>query len=81
MEELLKQFMEQMNKKFDDFAVGQSEMRKEMAFYYGSLMREIENSRMEALSQFKHLENVVDQHRGAIELLGELAKVGNHKDS
>lgn len=116
MEALLKQFMEQMNKRFDEIALEQNEMRKEIgeikaeqaemrkeigaikteqaemrkeigeikaeqaemrkeiAFYYGSMMREIDNTRIEARSQFKHLEVVIDRHRGAIELLGKRTK-------
>jgi proline dehydrogenase len=71
----------EMRKEIGEIKVEQNEMRKEIAFFYGSLMREIDNSRVEARSQFKYLEAVVDRHRGAIELLGERTKDAGHKDN
>ncbi|PLR83152.1 hypothetical protein CVD25_16645 [Bacillus canaveralius] len=85
MEELIKQLIVQMNNRFDgvDKEIGsiktevgevkaeQVKMREEIAFYYGSMMREIENSRTEARSQFKHLAAVVDREREVIELLSK----------
>jgi uncharacterized protein (DUF3084 family) len=116
LEELLKQFMEQINQRFDrletrldgvekeigslrseqkqmraeldevrveqkQMRAEQDEMRKEVAFYYGSLMREHENTRIEMRSNFKYLETNMNQHRGAIELLGEKIKTEESKEN
>jgi archaellum component FlaC len=85
MEELLRQFMDhmnrqmdQMNQRFDkidndisDIKYEQAEMRKEVAFYYGSTMKSHEELRSEMRSNFKYLEGVVIQHRSIIDMLKE----------
>jgi chromosome segregation ATPase len=42
----------------------QSEMRKEMAFYYGSLMRKLDETKSELSSEIKHVSKVQKQHSG-----------------
>lgn len=77
----LKDEQSEMRKEVSSLKVEQNEMRKEVAFYYGSLMKEHENTRIEMRSCFKHVENSMNQHRGAIELLGERTKDEEQKES
>lgn len=49
----------------------QSEMRKEVAFYYGSMMRQNENTRLEMRSSFKQMERTIKEHRKAINMLSK----------
>lgn len=49
----------------------QSEMRKEMAFYYGSLMRKLDETKSELSSEIKHVSNVQKQHQDVLEILNE----------
>jgi uncharacterized coiled-coil DUF342 family protein len=77
----LKVEQNETRKEVSSLKVEQNEMRKEVAFYYGSLMKEHENTRIEMRSCFKHVENSMNQHRGAIELLGERTKDEEQKES
>jgi chromosome segregation ATPase len=49
----------------------QSEMRKEMAFYYGSLMKKLDETKSELSSDIKHVSNVQKQHQDVLEILNE----------
>jgi len=81
--------IETMDNKFDSFDTSlnnlatelditindQSEMRKEMAFYFSKLMKEQENTRVELKSDVRHLEDVLDEHQGALDVIAEKSKV------
>ncbi|RSD28524.1 hypothetical protein [Mesobacillus subterraneus] len=49
----------------------QSEMRKEVAFYYGSLMKKLDETKSELSSEIKHVSNVQKQHQDVLEILNE----------
>ncbi len=49
----------------------QSEMRKEVAFYYGSLMKKLDETKLELSSEIKHVSNVQKQHQDVLEILNE----------
>ncbi|NKE07780.1 hypothetical protein [Mesobacillus selenatarsenatis] len=49
----------------------QSEMRKEVAFYYGSLMKKLDETKSELSSEIKHVSNIQKQHQDVLEILNE----------
>lgn len=49
----------------------QSEMRKEVAYYYGTLMKKIDETKSELSSEIKHVSNVQKQHQDVLEILNE----------
>ncbi|MBT2639792.1 hypothetical protein, partial [Bacillus sp. ISL-39] len=49
----------------------QSEMRREMGFYYGSLMKKLDETKSELSSEIKHVSNVQKQHQDVLEILNE----------
>jgi prefoldin subunit 5 len=89
MEQMLKQFMEQMNqqmaqmnqrfdsveKRLENIEETQDAHRKETAFQYNQLQMSIENTRSEMRSSFKHLEDTINQHRDAFGVLQNLAEI------
>lgn len=49
----------------------QSEMRKEVAFYYGSLMRKLDETKLELSSELKHVSTIQKQHQDVLEILND----------
>ncbi|WP_226646028.1 hypothetical protein [Mesobacillus subterraneus] len=49
----------------------QSEMRREMGFYYGTLMKKLDDTKSELSSDIKHVSNVQKQHQDVLEILNE----------
>lgn len=49
----------------------QGEMRKEVAFYYGSLMRKLDETKLELSSELKHVSTIQKQHQDLLEILNE----------
>ncbi|WP_052442201.1 hypothetical protein [Mesobacillus selenatarsenatis] len=49
----------------------QSEMRREMEFYYGTLMKKLDETKSELSSEIKHVSNVQKQHQDVLEILNE----------
>ncbi|MCT8137830.1 hypothetical protein H1D32_08715 [Anaerobacillus sp. CMMVII] len=49
----------------------QSEMRKEIAFYYGSLMRKVDETKIELSSEIKRIVKVQQEHQNVLEFLNE----------
>ena len=49
----------------------QSELRKESAFYYGSLMRKLDETKLELSSELKHVSMIQKQHQDVLEILNE----------
>lgn len=49
----------------------QSEMRKEVAYYYGTLMKKLDETKSELSSEIKHVSNVQKQHQDVLEILNE----------
>ncbi|KIY20852.1 hypothetical protein, partial [Mesobacillus subterraneus] len=49
----------------------QSEMRKEVAFYYGSLMKKLDETKIDLSSEIKHVSNVQKLHQDVLEILNE----------
>ena len=49
----------------------QSEMRKEVAFYYGSLMKKLDETKIELSSELKHVSHIQKQHQDVLEILNE----------
>lgn len=49
----------------------QSEMRKEMAFYYGSMMKKLDETKSELSSEIKHVANIQEQHQSVLEIMNE----------
>ncbi|MBT2694487.1 hypothetical protein [Bacillus sp. ISL-55] len=49
----------------------QSEMRREMGFYYGTLMKKLDETKSELSSEIKHVSNVQKQHQDVLEILNE----------
>ena len=49
----------------------QDEMRKEVAFYYGSLMRKLDETKLELSSELKHVSTIQKQHQDVLEILNE----------
>ena len=41
----------------------QGEMRKEVAFYYGSLMKKLDETKIELSSELKHVSHIQKQHQ------------------
>ncbi|MEH7883172.1 hypothetical protein V7654_02495, partial [Bacillus sp. JJ1609] len=49
----------------------QGEMRKEVAFYYGSLMRKLDETKLELSSELKHVSTIQKQHQDVLEILND----------
>jgi len=49
----------------------QGEMRKEVAFYYGSLMKKLDETKIELSSELKHVSHIQKQHQDVLEILNE----------
>lgn len=49
----------------------QSEMRKEVAFYYGSLMKKLDETKVELSSELKHVSHIQKQQQDVLEILNE----------
>ncbi|MEH7443445.1 hypothetical protein V7201_14140 [Bacillus sp. JJ1122] len=49
----------------------QDEMRKEVAFYYGSLMKKLDETKIELSSELKHVSHIQKQHQDVLEILNE----------
>ncbi|WP_423408428.1 hypothetical protein AABM38_22745 [Heyndrickxia sp. MSNUG] len=49
----------------------QGEMRKEVAFYYGSLMKKLDEAKIELSSELKHVSHIQKQHQDVLEILNE----------
>lgn len=49
----------------------QGEMRKEMAFYYGSLMKKLDETKSGLTSEIKHVSSIQKQHQNVLEILNE----------
>ena len=49
----------------------QGEMRKEVAFYYGSLMRKLDETQLELSSELKHVSTIQKQHQDVLEILND----------
>ncbi|ESU31976.1 hypothetical protein G3A_13805 [Bacillus sp. 17376] len=69
---------ESSENRFDNLEKGQqtilseqSEMRREMGFYYGSLMKKLDETKIELSSEIKHVSNVQKQHQDVLEILNE----------
>ena len=81
MEEILNKILDRldsMDNRLDNLEKGQhilqteqSEMRKEVAFYYGSLMKELDETKSELSSEIKHVSNIQKQHMDVLEILNE----------
>lgn len=55
----------------DDLRYEQSEMRKEVAFYYGSIMKKLDETKVELSSEINQLSTIQKQHQDVLELLNE----------
>ncbi|WP_456276690.1 hypothetical protein [Bacillus sp. AK128] len=49
----------------------QAEMRKEIGFYYGSLMKKIDDTKVELSSEIKHVSMIQKQHQNVLEILND----------
>lgn len=49
----------------------QGEMRLEVAFYYGSMMKTMDEMKFELLSELKQVSSVQKQHQNVLEILNE----------
>jgi archaellum component FlaC len=49
----------------------QGEMRKEVAFYYGSIMKRLDETKSELSSDINRLSSIQKQHQGVLEVLNE----------
>ncbi|RBP02741.1 hypothetical protein [Rossellomorea aquimaris] len=49
----------------------QTEMRKEVAFYYGSLMKKLDETRMELSSEIKHVSTIQKQHQNVLGIIND----------
>lgn len=55
----------------DLIALEQSEMRKEVAFYYGSMMKKFDEGKKELSSEIKQITAVQKEHQNVLEYLNE----------
>ena len=53
------------------FAAEQSEIRKEVGFYYGSLMKKLDENKTELSSEIKQISTIQKQHQSVLEYLNE----------
>ncbi|WP_312093635.1 hypothetical protein [Niallia sp.] len=53
------------------FGVEQSEIRKEVGFYYGSLMKKLDENKTELSSEIKQVSNIQKKHQDVLEYLNE----------
>lgn len=49
----------------------QGEMRLEVAFYYGSMMKKMDETKSELTSELKQVSSVQKQHQNVLEILNE----------
>lgn len=54
-----------------EFSMELSEVRKETAFYYGSLMKKLDETKAELSSEITQVVNVQKQHQSVLEYLNE----------
>jgi hypothetical protein len=52
----------------------QKEMRKELGFYYGSMMKKLDEVKTELKSDFNHIASTQRQHQDVLELLNKKQK-------
>ncbi len=72
-QDLSKVVQEQSNMRQDLSKViqEQAEMRKEMAFFYGSLMRKMDETKLELSSEIKQISKVQQEHQIVLKYLNQ----------
>ena len=81
MEEILKQILTKLDgleagqaylqKGQDAIALEQVEMRKEVAFYYGSMMKKLDDTKHELSSEMKQFGKIQEEHQHVLQLINE----------